>query len=185
MMNFYVRSFFFVCFAALLITGCTKEGPAGPKGEPGPAGSQGVPGTPGAPGAPGTTNVFYSDWITIRLSTTSEPDIFMQQINAPALTADVANKGIVLMYYQYADFVYPLPMKPMWFNFQAGRVLLLSENNTTNGGKVRFVIIPGSERAGFAPANNLLGLSKEAWQGMSYAQLSSRLQLPAKGANLQ
>lgn len=185
MSSFTVRTLFLFSFAAVLFTGCTKEGPAGPQGEPGPAGPQGPSGPQGQAGTNGTANVFYSAWITIRLSATSEPAIFVQQINASNITADVVDKGVVLMYYQYADFIYPLPTKPLWFNYQAGRIMLYSENNSPNGGKVRFVIIPGSQRTGFAPRSNQLGINRESWQSLSYAQLSSQLQLPANGSNIQ
>ena len=188
MMRLFVKNVFLLSFAFLFITSCTKEGPEGPQGEQGPTGPQGPggqPGTPGAPGTPGTANVYYSDWITIRLSATSDPDIFVQQINAPAITAEVENTGLVLMYYQFADFVYPLPTKPLWFSFQAGRIMLYSENNTPTGGKVRFVVIPGSQRTGFAPNSNAPSLTRTALQSLSYPQLISRLQIPLKGTNIQ
>ena len=188
MMRLFVKNVFLLCLVSLFIASCTKEGPEGPQGEPGPAGpagQPGTPGTPGAPGTPGTTNVYYSDWITIRLSATSDPAIFVQQIAAQAITAEVENTGLVLMYYQFADFVYPLPLKPMWFNFQAGRIMLYSENNTPNGGKVRYVVMPGSQRTGFNPDSNMPSLTRTAWQNMSYGQLIRHLQIPLKGTNMQ
>lgn len=177
-----VKTCLFLCLVSLFITSCTKEGPEGPQGAPGPAGPAGQPGTPGASGS---ANVYYSDWITIRLSATSQPDIFVQTINAAAITADVENKGVVLMYYQFAGFVYPLPIKPLWFNYQAGRIMLYSENNTPNGEKVRFVIIPGSERTGFAAGSNRSEQTATIRNSMPYTELLSQLQIPAKGTNLK
>lgn len=187
-MSLIVKNVFLLCFISLFITGCTKEGPEGPQGEPGPAGPAGPagqPGTPGAPGTPGTANVYYSDWITIRLSTTSDPNIFVQQIYSPTITAEVENTGVVLMYYQFADFVYPLPTRPLWFSYQAGRIMLYSENNSPNGGKVRFVVLAGSQRTGFVPNTNAPSLNGAALQSLSYEQLISRLQIPLKGTNIQ
>lgn len=187
-MRLTVKNVFVFCFFSLQMASCTKQGPEGPQGAPGPtgpAGPAGQPGAPGIPGAPGTAKVYYSDWITIRLSATSEPNIFVQQINAAAITADVENKGAVLLYYKFADFVYPLPIKPLWFNYQAGRIMLYSENNTPNGEKVRFVVIPGSEKTGLAPNSNRPVLTRADWQGLPYEELSSYLQIPPKGSNLQ
>jgi len=172
-----VKAFLFLGLLLLSLTNCTKEGPEGPQGQPGPAGPagpQGQPGTPGAPGSPGTANVFYSDWITIRLSATNQPDIFVQTINAPSITADVENSGAVLMYYQFANFVYPLPLNPLWYNFQAGRLMLYASNNTPNGEKVRYVVIPGSQKMSLAPNGKAL----------PYTQLLSQLKIPASGTNM-
>jgi hypothetical protein len=175
-----VKNFIVFSLALISLASCTKEGPQGPEGAPGPAGAPGQPGPAGPQGQTGNANVFYSDWITINLRPTSEPDIFVQEIKSTSLTADVVNTGVVLMYYQYADFVYPLPLKPMWFNYEAGRILLLSEDNSPNGNKVRFVAMPGSQKVG----NNAAELNKEALEKLSYNQITKSMAIPASGTNI-
>ena len=169
------------------MTGCTKqgpEGPAGPQGQPGQNGNPGPQGPPGPQGETGNTTVFYSDWITVRLSATSEPNLFVQSINASSITADIFNKGAVLMFYQFANFVYPLPLKPLWFNYEAGRILLYSEDTSPNGNKVRFVVLPGSQRVGFVPNPSLPGMSNEGLATIPYEALASQLAIPRSGTNL-
>jgi hypothetical protein len=176
-----VKDFFILGLAIILVSSCTKEGPQGPQGKKGPPGTPGQPGPAGPQGQTGTTHVFYSDWITINLRPTSNPDIFVQEIKSTGLTADIVNTGVVLMYYQFADFVYPLPHKPMWFIYEAGRILLHSENNSPNNNKVRFVALPGSQKVG----NNSIKLGKKALEQLSYLQIANSLAIPATGTNLQ
>ena len=176
-----VKDFIVLGLAVVLVSSCTKEGPEGPQGPQGQAGTPGQQGPAGPQGQTGTTNVFYSDWITINLKSTSNPDIFVQEIKSASLTADIVNSGVVLMYYQFADFVYPLPLKPMWFSYEAGRILLLSENNSPNNNKVRFVAIPGSQKVG----HNAVKLDKEALEQLSYNQITNSLAIPATGTNVE
>ncbi len=168
---------------SLFIGSCTKEGPAGAQGPAGDPGPQGPAGPAGQPGASGTANVFYSDWITIRLQNTSEPELFVQDIAAARITQEVVDKGAVLMYYEFAGFVYPLPLSPLWYNYAAGRILLLSEVKEPVGKRVRYVIIPGGSAAGRVAGGTVAGYSLEALQKMSYEQVVKLFRIPAEGAN--
>lgn len=115
----------------------------------------------------------YSNWIDVNLINNDYTNMeegafhFKQVLNAPALTADIANKGIVLMYYKSKsgvivpvdkDDVYPIndfDINGAAFSIQAGfafkeNYLSFLGNNIANvssindnGSAVRYVLVPG------------------------------------------
>lgn len=168
----------------LLAIGCTKEGPQGaqgPAGPQGPAGQNGNPGPAGPQGSPGTANIYYSDWITLNLRPTSEPDIFVHDLAAPAITQDIRDKGLVMVYYEFAGFVYPLPIATqLWFNYAVGRMLLLGATNTANGNRFRYVLVPaGTPVNGRIGGNGLRTLA-----GLPYETVARLYRIPPSGARM-
>ncbi|NJB71574.1 hypothetical protein GGR42_002036 [Saonia flava] len=95
---------------ALLFLGCSKDGAMGLKGEqgeqgiPGPAGLDGEDGEQGLQGEQGeigTANVIYSEWFTLQFPDDIEANNYVSSIDAPALTAEVVENGVVLAYGRY------------------------------------------------------------------------------------
>ncbi|HEX2534538.1 MAG TPA: hypothetical protein VHK69_12420 [Chitinophagaceae bacterium] len=163
----------------ILLGSCTKEGERGPAGSQGEPGEEGPQGPAGPQGEPGSANVIYSDWRTINLAATSEPDIFVQQINAPQLTTEVADQGVILMYGERGGMIFPLPLSTLWFNYRAGEILLLASDLTFEGDKFRYVLIPG----GVAAGGRTDGTTD--WRSLSYEEVIRRLNIPAKGAGMR
>lgn len=118
----------------------------------------------------------YSNWIDVNLSVNTSPYVgegsydYKQTLTATAITADVVNKGTVLMYYKnYAGFVVPVDVDDIYgirdtdgagnyFNFSGAYLFkanylsfLVNVNYTSdltainaNGSAVRYVVIPGN-----------------------------------------
>jgi|GEM_PF-2402940 len=98
--------------ASLFLFSCKGDkGELGPKGDKGDKGETGATGPQGQAGTP--ANVIYSNWMDVDATpytydNTSdfleEMDFSHRQIIAtPKLTADIADKGVVLMYYKNAQ----------------------------------------------------------------------------------
>lgn len=86
-----------VCFAGLWAC----EGPQGPAGPAGETGAQGPAGPQGPTGATGTANVIYSNWQAA--GTWQTVNVFgvnrsYIDINAPRLTQEILDRGVVLVY---------------------------------------------------------------------------------------
>ena len=93
----------FFLFSALLITifSCTKTGPVGATGATGPTGPTGPAGGTGATGPQGDTgvaNVQYSKWINITWTKAPDASAVSNFITAPAITNQIVDSGIVLVY---------------------------------------------------------------------------------------
>ncbi|ASU33112.1 hypothetical protein [Mucilaginibacter xinganensis] len=101
------------------------QGNTGPAGATGAAGSQGSTGSAGATGAQGATNAYYSDWITPATSTSDfDPNYLISwyqwDVPAPAITQDVIDKGLVLVYgTNFEKFVAKIGLTTNW---PAGKV---------------------------------------------------------------
>lgn len=90
----------------LIISSCTKTGPTGPAGAQGAAGAAGSAGTAGAQGNQGDTgvaNVQYSQWADVvwHKSTSTPGAAFSDPITASAITNQILDSGIVLVYLRY------------------------------------------------------------------------------------
>ena len=70
-------------------------------------GTAGAAGTPGAAGAPGTANVIYYNWTAFNETNWGDFDPFNStreyQINMPALTSQILNQGVALVYLEYVQ----------------------------------------------------------------------------------
>jgi hypothetical protein len=118
----------------------------------------------------------YSNWIDVNLTANSSPYVgegsyaYKQTLTATALTADVVNKGTVLMYYKnYAGFVVPVDVDDVYgirdtdgagyyFNFSGAYIFKANYLSflvnvdyasdltaiNANGSAVRYVVIPGN-----------------------------------------
>ena len=75
-------------------------------------GKDGIDGEPGAPGATGTANVIYSAWLTAPTAVAETIDGTAgtsTTINAPELSADILNKGTILVYVSFGSGTYTVP----------------------------------------------------------------------------
>jgi hypothetical protein len=149
----------------LVSISCGKEvpGPTGAQGTQGPAGPQGPA---GSEGATGSANVIYSSWIKAETSDWKEGnsgpwEAHIFTIDAPKITADVLDKGVLLLYGQF-DFMapgtYQLPLRTYLkgdpgddyvTNVAEGVVRILaihsgSEMTYSFPQRFRYIIIPGS-----------------------------------------
>jgi len=154
-----------ILFIALVvgIVSCSKEGPAGPAGATGPAGPAGAAGAQGPAGPAGTANVIYSDWTdTLTYGLLAAPDTIAGALLAPALTADILNKGEIKIYANLntpADpLVVPLPLFGGFFlgdggfievAFFTGEIDILSNRNIDRL-PLRYILIPGGSHARMA-----------------------------------
>src|SRR5687768_5535980 len=85
---------------ALVLSACSKEGPAGPAGPQGPAGPTGTAGVAGPAGATGTANVIYSAWLdaTPTVVTDGTDSYYADTLLAPKLDANIISSGMVKVY---------------------------------------------------------------------------------------
>jgi hypothetical protein len=158
----------------VLLTACTKEGPAGPAGAAGPAGPTGPAGGQGPKGDTGTANVIYSNWLdvtfdadTVQNGTIIDTVGFSTLINAPKLTNTILSTGEIKVYWNYgtaaSPVVFPLPLDLATFNgvylspfFQVGSIALISNADlstfspaaNTKRFQFRYVLIPGGTPSG-------------------------------------
>ncbi|MBD2755365.1 hypothetical protein [Spirosoma validum] len=153
------------------LTACKgPQGDPGPKGDTGATGQTGAAGQTGATGATGTANVIYSDWINADWSLYDRPQLKQMKIIVPAINSTSIAKDAVLMYCKQfgTSSVYPLPSfgrwGNVWYSFEIanftfnglivevkstdGHVLDEYETTALRGNRFRYVIIPGSIRAG-------------------------------------
>lgn len=171
---FKIPAILFLGFT-LILSSCTKEGPAGPQGPPGPtgpqgpAGANGTNGAPGAPGAPGQTNVVYSPWLNVTYEPASaDSSAWRAQIAAPKLVDSIINRGSVKVYLNIgsdsadAQIVMPLPVyEPFLVGaiinpyFQKNLITLIATGDVGsfqirnyNYFQYRYVLIPGNIRDG-------------------------------------
>jgi hypothetical protein len=153
----------FLCMPALALVvfiGC--EGPEGPQGDQGPQGEQGIQGIQGEQGDPGTANVIYSDWATLdgswRDSTIFGANFKVNHLNAPSLTQDIMDNGVVLCYVKYLTHIVALPYTnntyTLGFHIDLGRIVFSTLKTDYTGGVVlssnmnfRYVLIPGGVAA--------------------------------------
>jgi len=149
------------------IVSCSKDGPAGPAGATGPAGPAGAAGAQGPAGPAGTANVIYSDWTdTLTYGLLAAPDTIAGALLAPALTADILNKGEIKVYANLSTdpanpAVVPLPWHGGFFLgdggfveafFGIGEIDIVSNRNI-DGIPLRYIFIPGGTHARMAKIN--------------------------------
>jgi hypothetical protein len=138
-----------------VMQGCKgTQGDPGPAGVAGPAGTQGVAGaagSAGAAGATGTANVIYSAWET--LTFTGSGTSWTATQNAPRITQDILDKGVVLGYLKSGTNYFDIPLISGTTSFlkyqQVGKIIYLS-TVTGSSFTFRYVIIPGGVGARLA-----------------------------------
>jgi len=89
--------------AAILFTvfSCTKTGPVGATGATGatgPTGGTGSTGPTGPKGDTGVANIKYSQWLKVTLHKTTSGGATSDLVVTPAITGQILDSGIVLVY---------------------------------------------------------------------------------------
>lgn len=178
-----------VAFSIIMISSCSKEGPAGPAGATGATGAAGPTGAAGAAGPAGTANVTYSAWLDVGYAIDTiitvngvRDTTYYTVIPAPKLTAAMLTNAEVKVYFNVNSaanpVVYPLPyvdvagayIQPIYFT---GNIELDASENFgtfTSGGvkyyQYRYVLIPGG-----VPARSSID-----WN--NYADVKAKLNIP-------
>jgi hypothetical protein len=192
---------FFSAFIIALtaIFSCKKgdTGPAGPAGTAGANGTNGTNGATGATGDTGTTNVIYSDWITkVQADWTGiGTAVIATNITATELTDDIKDRGMILVYQDFAGSVKLLPYAysstgdHFDFTFGTGLIALRDyhQDASTFSGipdmSFRYVLVPANVIDGrtMQPANEKI--NRAQLQNMSYAELVKLFNIPGNGTN--
>jgi hypothetical protein len=142
----------FTAAITFTIFACTKTGPAGAQGAQGPAGSSGAAGATGTQGAQGDTgvaNVQYSQWIDVQWhkSTNTPGACYSDPITSSAITNQIVDSGIVLVYLRYDSSTNTPNVLPYTFGQSPGTSFIF-----------QFTVQPGSlSITSTAPATGTLG----------------------------
>ncbi len=126
-----------VTFSIFLFTGCSKDAIEGPAGQ--------------------DATVFYSEWFTPSAWSGESGDWYFDA-NAPDLTEDIVENGVVMAYVWLAGDLYnantvrPLPAYAVGANwsfliYEYGSIEFTCDMNSqplTTGNKFRFIAIPGT-----------------------------------------
>jgi hypothetical protein len=146
-------------------------------------------------------NVIYSPWFNLTpwADTTLGLNGAVSRAirNAPGVTQNIIDQGVVLSYANDGSGVYKLP----WlFNFggtlQLGFTLVPSKiiyflSNPTTGtvtgtsftGQVRYIIIPGGVAGGVIVTGPATGYSVDQLKAMSYHEVETLFKIPTSGTN--
>jgi hypothetical protein len=210
------HSFRFLMVILIVSIWSCKPGDPGPKGDTGTAGVNGTngangatgatgatgttgsTGATGATGATGTANVIYSAWFTTTAwtkTTIFSIDNFDFNKAAPGITADILDKGVVLVFgklngystdFGLSNNPVQLPYNVVYksgvlntdtwsFITSVGnlKIKFISDQNLYSGGpatnyQFRYVIVPGGVAGG----------RLQSLQGMSYAEIKAMYNLP-------
>lgn len=164
--------YLFIAFSALVFTGCDNEG------ERGPAGLDGLDAT-----------VYYSQWITPTAWLGNSGDWYFD-VNAPDLTEDIVENGVILAYVWLAGDLYdatsvrPLPAYAVGANWS----FLISEYGSiefttdmiseplTTGNNFRFIAIPGNVET--LKSASLTNKSEQELRSMTYKDVCKFLNIP-------
>lgn len=159
-----IKSIYLVAISCLLIfTGCKK-------GDDGPAGATGPVGPAGPAGPVGTANIIYSSWMDTNPWTNSTTSLgagkktYYFDIAAPKITADIIDKGTVLVYVKFISdpdgvgiakllpsIYYNIGGADIQYRFQYGLFLnkirvicdIIPNGLPSSNNKIRYIIIPG------------------------------------------
>ena len=141
----------FVLFLSIAITSCS--GDDGATGPAGPAGAD------GADGIDGNANVIASDWFNATWPTNTSATYATFTHDAPELTQDILDSGVILVYMKTSNAVYPLPISfigdsnpkeyDFWANLGSIRIWFTAESAITPSStkQFRYVIIPSNNTA--------------------------------------
>ena len=164
--------FLFAAVSAFIFAGCQKYGPQGP---------------PGIDGQDAT--VYYSEWFSPTAWSGSSGDWYFAA-NAPDLTQDIVEGGVVLAYAWLAGDVYggssvrPLPAYAVGANWsflihQYGSIEFTSDmfaKPLTADNKFRFVAIPGTIHA--LKSGTPEHKSQQELKNMSYKEVCKLYNIP-------
>jgi len=161
--------YLFVAFSILVFTGCKNEG------EQGPAGLDAI--------------VYYSEWISPSAWLGTSGDWYFD-VNAPDLTQDIVENGVVLGYVWLAGDVYdatsvrPLPAYAVGANWSFlisdyGSIEFTSDMSSrplTTGNNFRFIAIPGNIATLKSASSK--SISEPELRSMSYKDVCKLLNIP-------
>ena len=159
-------------FSAFIFSGCSKEGPQGP------AGNNGKDAT-----------VYYSEWFSPSVWSGVSGDWYFAA-NAPDLTQNIVEGGVVLAYAWLAGDLYgsttmrPLPAYAVGANWgflihQYGSIEFTSDMYSppaTSTNKFRFIAIPGTIPA--LKSGNSGYRSEQELRNMSYKEVCKLFNIP-------
>lgn len=148
------QTFFLLLMAAITFSACTKKGDTGPQGPPG------TNGTNGTNGINGNADVHaYIVYIPSSNWTNVGGGFYYSDISATAVTSDIVNSGVVIMFLQGNTGVWlAIPYTDVpdgvsyGFNYALGGIRVFAMS--TSGGALSFpsivtykvVIIPASQK---------------------------------------
>lgn len=168
-------------------------GPAGSQGEQGPAGPAGPQGEQGEQGSTGTANVIYSDWIASGFPASITDNVEDFDIDAPKLTQEIIDKGVILAYGKTTGDpdVLPLPVyiptvNESYYhrveNVGLLQIRVMSGDGSAIGGTVfgeyRYVLIPGGVPAANGPGNIGSKTTALDYTKMSYKEIIAHFNIP-------
>ena len=168
----FTTLYLLTAISVLIFTGCQKEGTQGP------AGTNGLNAT-----------VYYSEWFSPAEWSGASGDWYFEA-NAPDLTQDIVEGGVVLAYAWLADDYYggstmrPLPAYAVGANWsflihQYGSIQFTTDmiaQPGTTGNKFRFIAIPGTIPA--AKSGTPGYRSKQQLRSMSYKEVCKLYNIP-------
>ena len=158
-----------VALSILVFSGCKNVGIQGPAGQ--------------------DATVYYSEWITPSAWLGASGDWYFDA-NAPDLTADIVENGVVLAYVWLAGDLYdatsvrPLPAYAVGANWsflihQYGSIEFTSDmisKPVTTGNKFRFIAIPGTLPA--LKSASLKNKNEQELRSMSYTDVCKLFNIP-------
>ena len=164
--------YLFTALSILVFTGCKNEG------EQGPAGLDGLDAT-----------VYYSQWITPSAWSGNSGDWYFD-VNAPDLTEDIVENGVILAYVWLAGDLYdatsvrPLPAYAVEANWsflihQYESIQFTSDMTLkplTTGNKFRFIAIPGNIET--LKSASIKNISEPELRKMTYQEVCKFLNIP-------
>ena len=138
--------------ALVLTSGLFLMNCKGTDGAVGPAGAIGPAGAAGATGTTGSANVIYSDWISVTF--TGSITSYVGTINAPKLTQDILDKGLVQTYFKNTtglvnslNFYQPNGTTPysLWAYNTVGKINMNGANYNPSSPTYlyRYILVPG------------------------------------------
>ena len=137
--------------ASLIVTFSSCE-----KGDTGPAGPQGPAGPTGNANVIGTNTITPSNWIL-------SGAFYKVDLTAPAITQDIVDVGIVMVFKSYSDGWSPLPdingINTTTYDFETGLIHIYNSNSdgttpTNPGGATFRVVIISSSKVRNNPGVN-------------------------------
>lgn len=173
-----------------------EQGPKGEQGDQGPKGDPGEQGEQGPKGDTGTANVIYSDWIDTEFPNNITSSGAGFDIDAPKLTKDIIDKGVVLVYARnltitgFNYFALPFITSGDQHNFRVEKekvlritVATLSGTPTSQVGNpffedYRYVLIPGGRAADLSGPGDLAKSATIDYSKMSYEKIAERFNIP-------
>lgn len=156
-------------FLTLIVAGCSNDGMQGPAGQ--------------------DATVYYSEWFTPTAWSGEAGDWYFDA-NAPDITEDIAENGLVMAYVWLADDLYdatavrPLPAYAVGANwsfliYQYGSIEFTCDMNSkplTTGNKFRFIAIPGTTLT--LKSASLKNKSEQELRSMSYKDVCKLFNIP-------